>query len=106
MSKEEFVKVVASDLPTPPSYFFYNVGLNKQNSLEDVNKVIKASLIKLDPKNIKSDVIILDTRNSISDGFIKGSININLKIPFASWVGTLLPYDKDIVLISDKGTEE
>lgn len=48
----------------------------------------------------------MDTRNSISDGFIKGSININLKIPFASWVGTLLPYDKDIVLISDKGTEE
>ncbi|KAM3136551.1 hypothetical protein pb186bvf_011354 [Paramecium bursaria] len=106
MSKEEFVKVVASDLPTPPSYFFYNVGLNKQNNLEDVNKVIKASLIKLDPKTIKNDVIILDTRNSISDGFIKGSININLKIPFASWVGTLLPYDKDIVLISDKGTEE
>lgn len=33
-------------------------------------------------------------------------MNISLKIPFANWVGTLLPYDKNMVLITEPGTED
>lgn len=36
-NEEEFVQVVAGDLPKPPKYFFYNAGLNKEANLEDLS---------------------------------------------------------------------
>lgn len=52
------------------------------------------------------DVILLDSRNSITEGFIPGSVNIPLKIPFANWVGTMLSYEKDMVIVAEPGSED
>ena len=41
-----------------------------------------------------------------SKGFIPGSIFIGLEGRFAEWAGSLLPFDKSIVLITEPGKEE
>lgn len=39
MTKEDFISIVTFDLPKPPSYFFYDVGLNRNgySGLDDAN---------------------------------------------------------------------
>lgn len=36
------MKVVSSDLPVPPSYFFYDVGMNKSDA-ESIDSVLEKS---------------------------------------------------------------
>lgn len=94
MSREEFVKIVTHELPQPPSYFFYDAGMNKTGyaNLKDA-KI--SNYRSLTPTEIATSVnenrsIILDCRNSIDDGYLENSINIGLGTPFAVWVGTLI----------------
>ena len=48
----------------------------------------------------KDDVLLLDTRDSkeFTQGYIPGSISIGLDGRFAEWAGSLLPFDKPMVL--------
>ena len=57
---------------------------------------------------INNDVIVLDSRNSteFTQGFIPGSIFIGLEGRFAEWAGSLLPFDKPILLVTAPGKEE
>ncbi|CAD8200016.1 unnamed protein product [Paramecium octaurelia] len=108
MDYETFVTEVVRDLPKPPQYFFYNAGLNKNTITSDLNEILKKSNKKLSPQDAKltKTAQIIDSRNSIAEGFIPGSINVPLQIPFAHWVGTLLPHNKEVIIVCEKGTEE
>src|SRR5690606_6098201 len=57
---------------------------------------------------VKEGAVILDTRaaNDFEKGFIPGSINIGLNGQFAVWVGTLLPINAPLVLVTEPGKEE
>ncbi|MEO8823159.1 MAG: MBL fold metallo-hydrolase [Ginsengibacter sp.] len=110
-SKEEFVKVVTKDLTEPPAYFPVNARINKEgySNLEEIKaKGLKELSIKEFKKKMESEAIVLDTRNAevFSDGFIPGSIFIGLNGRFAEWAGSLLPFDKPILLVSEQGKEE
>jgi rhodanese-related sulfurtransferase len=50
----------------------------------------------------------LDTRNELAftKGFIPNSINIGLEGRFAEWAGSLLPFDKPILLVTEPGEEK
>ena len=52
--------------------------------------------------------MVLDTRNAkiFTQGFVPGSIFIGLEGKFAEWAGTLLPFDKPILLVTEKGKEK
>lgn len=111
-TRDEFIKAVTDGLDAPPQYFPINARINKEGygSLDDV---LEAGLKPLDIPGFKSlmkteDVIILDTRNSLlfAEGFIPGSISIGLDGRFAEWAGSLLPFDKPIVLITTEGEEK
>jgi hydroxyacylglutathione hydrolase len=54
------------------------------------------------------DIICLDTRVSteFADGFVPGSIGIGLDGRFAEWAGSLLPFDKPFVLVTEPGKEK
>jgi rhodanese-related sulfurtransferase len=54
------------------------------------------------------DTIILDTRNSaqFTEAYVPGSISIGLDGRFAEWAGSLLPFDKPIVLVTEPGREK
>ena len=57
---------------------------------------------------MKDDITVLDTRTAemFSQGFIPGVIFIGLEGRFAEWAGSLLPFDKPLLLVTPPGKEE
>ncbi|MGN6343104.1 MAG: MBL fold metallo-hydrolase [Ginsengibacter sp.] len=110
-SREDFIKAVTSDLPEAPAYFAVNAKINKEGySKLDKIKAKSLQSLTLDEfkEKIKNNTVILDTRNpdDFTNGFIPGSLFIGLKGRFAEWAGSLLPFDKPVVLITEEGKEE
>ena len=110
-TREEFVASVTSGLDEAPAYFSLNAKINKEgyDSLEDVKRKALTPLSVEDFKlKIEADVLILDTRDAseFANSFIPGSLFIGLEGRFAEWAGSLLPFDKPIVLVTDAGKEE
>ena len=110
ITREEFVKLVTADQPLAPPYFFKDALINV-NGYQHLDKVLRKNLVPLhavDFKSLVSDgVLVLDTRSpkDFAEGFIPGSINIGLDGQFAIWAGTLIDFDRPIVLVTDPGRE-
>ena len=106
-TKDEFVKVVTTGLNPPPAYFPINAKINKEgyDSLDIVLMQSKQALpVAVFKNKITEDTIILDTRKAevFTQGFIPKSIFIGLESRFAEWVGTLIPFDKPILLVTEE----
>jgi len=112
MSKEEFIKSVTDGLEAPPSYFPINAKINKEgyDSLDEVleNGLRPFSVDEFKKQITENNPIILDTRNEtlFSQGFVPGSVSIGLNGRFAEWAGSLLPFDQQIILVTDIGKEK
>ncbi len=111
-SKEDFVKAVTEGLAAPPQYFPINAAINKQG-YSSLNSVLEKGLQALDIPGFKlaskqSNTFILDTRHAstFTQGFIPGSISIGLEGRFAEWAGSLLPFDQNIILVTEPGKEK
>ncbi len=111
-TKEEFIKEVTEGLKTPPQYFAVNARINKEG-YESLGEVMENGLKPLSLESFKGlitgdNTICLDTRNSIefSEGYVPGSIGIGLDGRFAEWAGSLLPFDKPFVLVTEPGKEK
>ena len=111
-SKEEFIKVVTEGLTAPPQYFPINAMINKEG-YESLDAVLKKGMQPLSvaafkAKAAEDQVIILDTRISsvFTEGFVPGSISIGLDGRFAEWAGSLLPFDKTLILVTEPGKEK
>ena len=110
-SKEEFVKAVTDGLKHPPQYFPINARINKEG-YESLDALLAKASKPLSVEEVKTllqndDIIILDTREELkfSQGFIPSSVFIGLNGRFAEWAGTLLPFDKTLLLICEPGQE-
>lgn len=110
-TKQEFIAAVTDGLAAPPQYFPVNAKINKEG-YESLDLVLEKGLKPLNIAEFKAkaeqdDVIILDTRVSgvFTQGFVPGSISIGLDGRFAEWAGSLLPFDKTIILVTEKGKE-
>ena len=111
-TKEDFIKAVTEGLAAPPSYFPINARINKEG-YESLDEVLLKGLTPLDIAAFQElakegDTIVLDTRKAtvFVEGFIPGAISIGLDGRFAEWAGSLLPFDKSIVLITAPGEEK
>jgi len=112
-SKDEFIRVVTEGINEPPQYFPINAMINKQG-YESLDEVMMHGMKALSVQEFKKqtdnneDIIILDTRNELTftKGFIPNSINIGLEGRFAEWAGSLLPFDKPILLVTEPGEEK
>ena len=111
-SKEEFVKAVTEGLNAPPQYFAVNARINKEG-YESLDEVMENGLKPLSLEAFKElisddNTICLDTRlsNEFYEGFVPGSISIGLDGRFAEWAGSLLPFDKPFVLVTEPGKEK
>ena len=109
--KEEFIKAITEGLEAPPQYFPLNAKINKEG-YESLDHILEKGLKPLSVEDFKNamkdeDVIILDTRpaENFSSGFIPQSIFIGLEGRFAEWAGSLVPFDKDILLVTEQGKE-
>ena len=110
-TKADFIKAVTEGLAAPPQYFPINAKINKEG-YEALDKVLEKGLVPLSVTAFKTisqqeDLIILDTRKAIDFtlGFVPGSISIGLEGRFAEWAGSLLPFDKKMLLVTEPGKE-
>lgn len=102
-AEQEFIDYLLSDQPEPPKYFAMMKHLNKVNRplLVEVpkhTKLSKEQFLSAKSKGIK----IIDTRNKIefAKGFIPGSYNIQGNNSFSTWMGWMLNYQEQFILIA------
>jgi hydroxyacylglutathione hydrolase len=110
-TKEDFIKEVTSGLNTPPAYFPLNAQMNSTGyeSLDAVRtKALTPLAISEFEDKVEDGAVILDTRASsiFTEGFVPESISIGLDGRFAEWAGSILPFDKELVLVTEAGKEE
>ncbi|MFC4262552.1 rhodanese-like domain-containing protein [Ferruginibacter yonginensis] len=110
-SKDDFIQAVTTGLSTAPVYFAINAAIN-QKGYDNIETIIQKGTQALDVAAfkvaVKNDAIILDTRHAsiFTQGFIPGSLFIGLEGRFAEWAGCLIPFDKNIVLITEPTKEK
>jgi hydroxyacylglutathione hydrolase len=101
MSKDEFIKIVASDQPEVPAYFPKSAAKNLEgsSSLADLQKPAQLSTEAIG----NFDGVILDIRlnSHFGAGHIPNSINIGLGGQFASWAGTMIPIGTSIAIVAE-----
>jgi hydroxyacylglutathione hydrolase len=110
-SREDFIKAVTEGLGQAPPYFSINAKINQEgyDSLDNVKHKALTPLGIADLKErMQGDAIVVDTRpaSEFTQGFVPGSIFIGLEGRFAEWAGSLLPFDKPLLLITEPGKEE
>lgn len=101
MSKEEFIKLVASNQPEVPAYFQKSAAKNLEGSapLIEIEKPRELS-----PNEVISfDGIVVDVRqnSAYGNGHVPNSINIGLGGQFASWAGTLIAIGTPIAIVAE-----
>ena len=111
-TKEDFIIAVTDGLAAPPQYFPINAKINKEG-YESLDTVLANGLKALTVAAFKEQIttfepVILDTRNAtlFTQGFIPGAISIGLEGRFAEFAGSILPFDKAILLVCEPGTEK
>lgn len=103
-TREEFVRLLTSELPERPGYFAQEVEINRAGAAPLAEL---PPLPALTPDEIAADqkagAIVLDTRPPIEFGpaHVPGSVHIPLTGQFASWAGIVLGLDKDIVIVAE-----
>jgi hydroxyacylglutathione hydrolase len=107
MAREQFVRMTTADLPPRPEYFQRDVDLNRRGAdtladLPPVRALSAEEAIGLQ----RAGATVLDTRASgeFCSGHIPGSINIGLNGQFASWAGSVLGLDRDLILVAEGGS--
>jgi Rhodanese-related sulfurtransferase len=103
MPKEEFVRLMTSDLPEAPRYFPMDAGINRRGAgmLSDI------AVVPFTPQQfaerMRQGARVLDVRDSAAfgNGHIPGSINIGLNGSYASWGGSLLDASEPLLVVSD-----
>ena len=110
-TKAAFIKAVTAGLTDAPKYFSINAQINK-DGYESIDLIKAKALTPLSVAAFKNkmqeDVTVLDTRQAdiFMQGFIPGSIFIGLEGRFAEWAGSILSFEKPLLLVTAKGMEE
>jgi hydroxyacylglutathione hydrolase len=110
-TKEEFIKAVTEGLEAPPAYFPINAKINSQG-YEHLDVILQQALQPLSVEAVASklndDVLLLDTRpaTEFAKGFIPGSVSIGLEGRFAEWAGNLLPFNQEVIMVTEPGKEK
>jgi hydroxyacylglutathione hydrolase len=105
MPKEEFVRMMTTDLPEAPTYFARDVAINRGGAAELAELPDPAALEAHDVEALREKgAIVLDTRPAAQygAGHVPGSLHVGLSGQFASWAGALVSPQAPIVLVSEE----
>ncbi len=100
MPREEFVRMMTTDMPAAPPYFSRDAEINRRGA----RSLAEVTASPLAPDSVREEInrgaVVLDVRDpaAFGAGHVAGAINIGLGGQFASWCGTLLPADAPIVV--------
>lgn len=105
--EQGFVDYLLADQPEPPRYFAMMKQLNKVNRplLVEVPKHTKLSKDEFLSAYNKG-IAVIDTRNKFefAEGFLPGSLNIQGNNSFSTWMGWLLDYQQQFILVAEDKT--
>jgi hydroxyacylglutathione hydrolase len=101
MTKEEFIKVVASDQPEVPAYFPVSAAQNLKGSVS-LGDLPKPEALSTDAIT-NFEGIVIDVRQNVEygAGHVPNAINIGLGGQFATWAGTMIPIGTPIAIAAD-----
>lgn len=101
MSREQFVGMMTRDFAEAPRYFSHDAQTNRvgARALSDVPRPAPLS-----PGEVEAaSAIVLDVRDpdAFCEAHVPRSMSIGLGGQYASWAGSLLPLDSELVLVAD-----
>ena len=107
MSKDEFVRMMTTDLPAAPDYFAKDAEINRggAESLRELPKPqpLTAAVVRELHAQANPGHVVLDVRaaNDFGAGHVPGSINVGLGGQFAIWAASLIPMEAPIVIVAE-----
>lgn len=104
-SRSEFVASLIQDLPEAPQYFKHNAAMNKNGPPlidwdGDLPPQKKPDSWLTDPE--KTYVVDIREPDTYAAGHIPKSVNIPLRGRFETWIGTMVPWGANLILVGDK----
>jgi rhodanese-related sulfurtransferase len=104
MSKDEFVRMMTTDIPEAPAYFSRDAEINRGGA-----RPLEAlpSPAALSPEEVSKlalqGYLILDVRSAaeFGAGHVSGAINIGLGGQFAIWAGCLISMTTPIIVVAE-----
>ena len=104
MAREEFVRMMTTDLPEAPAYFGRDVAMNREGApelarLPEPDALSPEAVARMQARG----ALVLDTRPSAEYGtaHVPGSLHVGLSGQFASWAGALVAAEAPIVLVAE-----
>lgn len=102
--KDAFIHEILSEQPEPPKYFTMMKKLNKEKRkvLTTIPKIQNLNQVEWD--ELKYKIQVIDTRKDTeyAKRHFRGSFNIMNNNSFATWMGWVMRYDSDFILIIKK----
>jgi hydroxyacylglutathione hydrolase len=104
MSRDEFVRMMTTDIPPAPSYFSRDAEMNRTGAppLEDVPRPLAMS-----PEEVRAlqaqNRLVLDVRAAaeFGAGHVPGALNVGLGGQFATWTGSLIEPGQQIIVVAE-----
>jgi glyoxylase-like metal-dependent hydrolase (beta-lactamase superfamily II)/rhodanese-related sulfurtransferase len=104
MTRDDFVTMMTTDLPEAPAYFAKDAEINRDGAqpLENLSAAAALSSSQV-ATAAQQGAVVLDTRSAaeFGAGHVPGSLNIGLGGQFASWAGSLIPLNSQIVVVAE-----
>jgi len=102
-SREEFIRLMLTDMPEPPTYFLNTSEINRQGPrlLKELAEPQRVSAEEAYGMARRGEAVLLDTRDSLSFGaaHLPGSINVGLQPQFPIWVGNVTSSGERLLLV-------
>lgn len=104
MSRQDFVRLMTTDLPEQPAYFSRDAEINRTGAgaLGELRRPRG-----LEPREfarlVQQGHTVLDVRSSAAFGtaHVPGALHVGLGGQFASWAGSLIPAGASLLLVGD-----
>lgn len=100
--KGEFVAALLEGLPEAPQYFGHNAKMNREGpALVNWKASVPAGINPSTELTNPDKYYVVDIRDAkaYAEGHIPNSVNIALRGRFETWVGTIVPWGAELVLV-------
>jgi hydroxyacylglutathione hydrolase len=104
MSREEFVRMMTTDLPEAPAYFSMDSRINREGAPALGEMPAPPALSPDEVNKLANDgALVVDVRSGAEFGaaHVPRSINLGLKGQFASWVGSIVSPDNRVIIVAE-----
>ncbi|HEX8844921.1 MAG TPA: MBL fold metallo-hydrolase [Pyrinomonadaceae bacterium] len=108
MSKEEFVRMMTTDLQPAPAYFSHDAEANRAGAVALKELARPRALSPQEVRDYAAEGhLVLDVRSAdeYGAGHVPGALNIGLGGQFASWAGTLIAMGTPLIVVADTNVQ-